>query len=1063
VTGSRTVRTPAATTSVVAGDAAVALRVRLLGDFDVRYGAHRLPALESPRLRSLLAYLLLHQNVPQPRERLAFLLWPDSTEAQAKTNLRQLVHHLRRGLGEAGRHLECTTRTIGLRLDAPVWCDVVEFERAADHAAREGASRDDLSRAAELYTGDLLPGCYNDWLLDERDRVRRRIVEVLERLVETFDERRDYSRAVHYAELLLRRDPLHEATYRRLMRLHAVLGERAHALRAYHTCASILERELGVEPDPATRAVYESLLVARHSARHEPEAGPHTGAVTCARATLVGRDEEWEFAIETWRGSARGSPHLLAVVGEAGIGKSRLVEELAEWCAHQGVAVAKTRAYLAESRLAYAPIADWLRSEALQPGLAALDDVARAELSRLLPELSTGRPGGRPLEHLSEAERRRRLFEAAARAVVAADRALLLVLDDLQWCDRDTLEFLHYLVRASTGAQLLVAGTARVEDVGPDHPLTAVLTGLADLDRLRRLALGPLSEQNTGALAEQLHQAPLGPAVMQQLYRETEGNPLFVVETVRALSPAHEPDGDRSLSLPPKIRSAIETRLDALTPAARDLAGLAAVVGREFGPDVLAACSMLPEDLLIRCLDELWHRRIIRDHPSGGYDFSHDKIREVAYLTTGPARRRWLHLKVAQAIAAIHGDALDDVAGQIARHYDRGGAADGAIHHYRLATGAAQRLWASEQVIGLLSRALELLRTQPETPERDAAELDMLTELNAALVARRGHGSAEANHLYRRARVLCDRLGQPLDPPLLRGMALGALVRRDFDEAYALGEELLRRGRSATNSTITVEGHYVLGVTAFFRGEFTDSAEQLRGALAEYRESGRQEHLRLFAQDPQAVCLSRLALTQLYLGQPDIALRTCDEAVSCARQLAHPWTLGYVLMFAALLYAELGDVARTSEFVNQARPVTGEQEGKAELDLMVHIIGGWVEVNTGDADEGIAQIRDGLDGFDRQARRALETYGLTLLARAYRLARNDAAATAIARQALELTERSGQHYLRSELLRLTGELLAPRDRDAAAALLRRAAEVARDQQSKLLELRALAALDQMKR
>lgn len=188
----------------------------------MRDGSERVRGLESHRVQSLLAFLLLHRDAPQGRARVAFLLWPDSTDAQARTNLRQLVHHLRAKMPSPDRYLDVTAHTIQWRPDAPCTLDVVDFERAADRGA--------LVEAASAYGGDLLPGCYDEWVLGERDRLRQRYVDVLERLVTHTERSGDERDATRYAEALLRADPLREATYRQLMRLHARQGERARGL-----------------------------------------------------------------------------------------------------------------------------------------------------------------------------------------------------------------------------------------------------------------------------------------------------------------------------------------------------------------------------------------------------------------------------------------------------------------------------------------------------------------------------------------------------------------------------------------------------------------------------------------------------------------------------------------------------------------------------------------------------------------------------------------------------------------------------------------------------------------
>ena len=328
------------------------LSVRLLGGFELRLGDDPLPPLESARAESLLAYLLINRDAPQPRQRLAFLLWPDSTEAQARTNLRQVLHKLRRALPDADRYLDVTARTRRGRPGAPFRLDLADFEAALD--------RDDLAAAVGAYGGDLLEGSYDEWLLEERDRVRDRLVGALERLSEQLEQRGDLAAAVAHAERLLRLEPLREDAYRRLMRLHDAAGDRARALRVYHACVAALERHLGVEPSGATREAYEALLPGAADAESE-------------RAAFVGRVPERRRLTALWREAERGRAQLVLVTGEAGIGKSRLVEELRAFCDHRGAATAEARSYPAEGPLAYGPVAAWLRAEPLAARRHRLD------------------------------------------------------------------------------------------------------------------------------------------------------------------------------------------------------------------------------------------------------------------------------------------------------------------------------------------------------------------------------------------------------------------------------------------------------------------------------------------------------------------------------------------------------------------------------------------------------------------------------------------------------------------------------------------------------------------
>ena len=246
------------------------LHIQLLGGFRLYVADIPVTTRDHPRIQALLAYLALHRDRPQPRQHLAFLLWPDSTDAQARTNLRTLLHRLRQAMPEADRFLHIDAQTVQWRSDAPATLDVADFERAlaeaalAEQVGNQDAARAALREAVEQYGGDLLLGWYEDWVLLERERVRQLFLTALERLILVLEEERVYAAAISYAQQLLRHDPLHEATYQHLMRVHALSGDRTSALRVYQTCVTVLERELGVEPSPVTREAYAHLQAAGH-------------------------------------------------------------------------------------------------------------------------------------------------------------------------------------------------------------------------------------------------------------------------------------------------------------------------------------------------------------------------------------------------------------------------------------------------------------------------------------------------------------------------------------------------------------------------------------------------------------------------------------------------------------------------------------------------------------------------------------------------------------------------------------------------------------------------------
>ncbi len=699
----------------------------LLGPFRLHQDDQPVAGFDQARLQHLLGYLALHRQTPISRQQLAFSFWPDTTDQQALKNLRTLLARMRQALPGADDFISITTQTLEWRTHVPFILDVAEFEAALAQAAAaqeygEGAQAvQALEAAVAAYTGDLLPDCYDDWVLPLREQLRLAYGHALERLVLLLEEQRHDGDAIPYAQRLLRHDPLHEPAYRHLMRLHLALGNRAEARRVYLACDTMLRREFGAGPTRPTRALYERLLTedAPLTGGRPPQARP-------ADLPLVGRKAEWSLLLSAWRAASAGKAQIILLTGEAGIGKTRLAEELVAWVTRQGAAAAAARCYAGSRTLAYAAVAEWLNDHALRPRLAALNDVWLGEVARILPSLLAEHPNLAPPGPLTEAWQRTRLFQALARAALGPTPGqsdpLLLFLDDLQWADWETLDWLAYLLHYESGAPVLIVGAARKHEVTAEHPLTKFRLALAPSGLLREIALWPLDAAETALLAATVACREVKAAEAEHLYQGTEGNPLFVVEMVRAgmaNEEARQPNGQTdpgqsaaassadAPALPPSVRAVIQRRLALLSPAAQVLAQTAAVIGRKFDFDVLAQASGQDEAAVVEGMEELWQRQIIRGQGRAAYDFSHDGIRAVAYDDIGPVGRRAIHLRVAQALEAFHADDLDALSGQIAAHFEQAGQTQAAIKFYRRAAAAAQRIYANAEAARIYLHLVE--------------------------------------------------------------------------------------------------------------------------------------------------------------------------------------------------------------------------------------------------------------------------------------------------------------------------------------------------------------------
>lgn len=642
------------------------LHVQLLGGFQLTYNGQEVKALYAERLVLLLSYLLLNFGKPLPRKQLAFTFWADTTEEQARTNLRNLFHHFRKAFPEIDSFLEIEGQTIQWKANADIQLDVARFKSAVVQAKK---AKDDSARIVHLreavssYRGELLPGYYEDWILSDREEFHQSYLTALSQLAKLLEDSRQYDEAIEITNRLIRSEPLNESAYQHAMRLYALNDDRAGALQAYHACVTILRRELDMDPSVEIKTLYEQLVRSTETPSAKVEKEKAT-----AEIKLVGRKQEWAQLKEAWNFIQKNRARMILLRGESGIGKTRLAEEFITWVQRQGFFTAFARAYPAEGELAYGAVTLWLRSLSL----SHLQEIWQTEVSRVLPELQSEKlstPGA-----LTEVWQQQRFHEGLARAALGS-QPLLLILDDIQWADRKTLEWLRFLFRFDTQARFMLLATARNEDFISDSVAYELIDSLRQTEQYSEIPLQRFIEDETASLAQQILQNKITRDSATTLQEQTEGLPLFIVELTR--SGLRIEDASRA-SLPDRLLVAFKERLSTLTVLSRNAAEAAAVIGRNFSAALLARIADLNEAGLLAVLDELWQRHILREGERGRYDFSHDKLREFIYNSLSPARRQALHRSVADALKELE---PDDFWGR-ANHLEKSGAMREASEAY---------------------------------------------------------------------------------------------------------------------------------------------------------------------------------------------------------------------------------------------------------------------------------------------------------------------------------------------------------------------------------------------
>jgi DNA-binding SARP family transcriptional activator len=1049
------------------------LHIRLLGDFNLIYNNRQVTNFNTARLRSLLAYLVLHRDIPQQRQHLAFLFWPDATEAQARNNLRQLLHQLRQVLPAVEQFLSADTHMLHWHPVTPFLLDVAEFEKTltlADAATQQNDQhllQAALEQADCLYRGELLPGCYDEWILPERDRLRQRHLQVLEQLLHLFEVQGDPVTAIRYAQRLIGLDPLSEDFARCLMRLFALNNDRASALRVYHTCVTTLQRELGVDPDPATRETYERLM------QHEMPVNPSRAQQTqlSAPPTLIGRKREWQTLQDAWHTASTGKPHFVLMTGEAGIGKSRLAEEFLLWASQQGAITAKTRSYAAEGRLSLAPVTDWLRSDGLRAPLRQLDAVWLTEVARILPELFAELPDLPHYESVTEYGQRQRFFEALARAILVTSQPLLVLIDDVQWCDQETLEWLHFLLRFDPTAHLLVIGCARAEELPPHHPLRTLLLHLRTTAGVTEIVLQPLDAAETAKLAAQVAKHELDMDSIMRLFQETEGYPLFVVEMVLAdlgRGSASPPEADRPHSLlgearmlPPRVHAVLVGRLQQLSSSARTFVECAATIGREFTLDLLITAGNADADSAVRALDELWHKRIVREHGANSYDFTHDKLREVAYGEISAPQRRMLHRHVAHALEAMYVEEdLDSVSGQIASHYECAAMIEQALPFYHRAAVVAQRVYANEDAINLLSRGLDLLGLLPAGSKRDKQELNLQLALAPIYRVTKGWATLELERVLDLALALCDTVGDDtLRAQTLYGLQSLYVVQARLERAHIVSDELYSLYYRSLGTAPPPFASMMLAGANLHLGRITEANTQFSGTIAAY-DPDQLLHL----QESQGVNYAALALVwqshALWcLGYPQQALSRSLEAVKLVQDLDQPFNQALVSAYLAMLQQLRAEEAVARKYAEEALALTSLFQAPYYRSWAAILVSYTLALEQPDEDR-IERLRGSIFAFKASSARLRLPYYLSLLAQVYAKAGRTEEGLASIDEALMEAHTHNERWWDAELHRLRGELLFMHGADASdveAAILR-AIEIARSQQARSLELRATMSL-----
>ena len=791
---------------------------------------------------------------------------------------------------------------------------------------------------------------------------------------------------------------------------------------------------------------------------------------------FVGREEERARIGKCLQRAKNGEGRVVILAGPPGIGKTRTAREAGEDARRAGFIALAGNCYDREDSVPFVPVVEFLEVLLRRtPSAAAARDIfgdQAAEIARLLPQLRRIISDLPPPLQLSPEQSRRMLFNALLEFVVRQSRLnpVLLLLEDLHWADEGTLSLLVHFGRSIATMPVLVIATHRNDQIDMKPPLTKALEELSRLDVVEGIRLDGLPERAVAQMIELLRGQQPSPAFVDLIYSNTDGNPLFVQELIRDLE-QNQPDSDLlqslehgEVALPHSLRLVIGRRLALVSKEAMRVVGTAAVIGRSFNFGLLDAATHGEPDRLIDSLEEAEEAGLISsrlEYPEARFRFTHELIRRAVLDGISIARRQRLHLNIAQAMELLYVNSLEEHAEDLAHHFWSAGTAGEsakAAQYLRMAGEKALRSSANVQAIAHFRKALHLIPTLPETPERLRQELSLQIDLGTTLLPTKGFSSPEVKEAYANARELSQRTGETQQLfRVLFGQWLSYAARSEHKTSLELGEQCLRLAESAGDPDLLLEAHHALGVAVMGVGELVRALEHFERAVAMYNPQQHRSHAQIYGHDPAAVCLMHSSWVLWLLGRPDQALKKSDESLVLARQLAHPSTSATVAAWLACLQQWCGNVQAVEE-LSASAIVTSAEHNFGYYDAIATMLRGWALVQRRQAVAGIEQMRQGLETFRAMGGVALGSYFSGLLAESY-------AAAGQADEGLKILRRiddDAEPWWKAELYRLRGEMLTYAAQGARAAhqdeaedYFTKAIDIARAQNAKSLELRAV--------
>lgn len=1127
---------------------------------------------------ALLVYLAV-TGQPHSRDALATLFYPDLGQSRARAYFRRDLGALNTQLG--GDWLVADREIVGLKQPAGVWMDLAQFRQDVVACANHGHAKNDicpdclplLAKASDLYTDHFMAGFslpdspeFDEWQFFEAENLRQELARALDLLIRGYLIQRQFEQAIPYARRLLNLDPLHELAHRHLMKLYALSGQHAAALRQYDNCVALLDEELGVAPEEETTRLYEEIkarrldkLAAGTEAFHSALTGEIPPDITSYQPDIqalppflleddttdpvppafVARERELGQLQAALDSARTGQGQILFIIGGAGRGKTMLMKEFGRQAEAGDPGLVVVTGYcnaivgIGDPYLPFREALTMLTGDVEARWTGGL--ITRQQARRLwelmpitLPALVDHAPdlidSFVPAQALWEraamqtpkddiwfnklatltangpgtALDQKRIFTqyTAVLKAIAAQRPLLLIIEDLHWVDAASSGLLFHLSREIGDSQILLIGTYRPEEVAlsrpsasasedrEQHPMAGIVSELKRQHGDVWLDLGDL------VAAEGRHfvnayldtqSTQLDEAFREAFFRQTGGHALFTVELLRAMQERgdlHQDEHGRWLkgdaidwtTLPLKVEGVIERRIERLPEPLQNILTTASVEGETFTAEVVARVQQLDQRTLVQQLSrelDKRHRLVAAQaiewaNPGRQrlsiYRFHHHLYQHYLYNRLDDVERVYLHEAVGNVLEQLYEGRTEKVAGKLAHHFQAAGMVSKAFNYLQMAGDAAAAVHANAEAVAHYTRAVQLAE-QDQVSVEELAHL--YTRLGEQLLVTKGDAAPEVGQAFGRACELYQQAGDSTQLfEALRGLAMFYKLRGETKTAREFTEQIMAIAHTLQDPLLVVEACFALGSLFFFLGEFVPAREYLEQGIESYHRQQHQSLTTIKDQDPGVANLSYASLNLWLLGYPDSALERSTEALNLARELSHPYSLAMAHIWAGWVHLFRRENRAVQERTEAAISLAEKQDFTLFWAVGT-LLRGWSLDKNGEAEERIAQMQQALATLASTSGEANVPHLLLLLAETYAKTGQPEEGLRILDEALAWIRKNREWlWIEAELYRLKGDLLLILGESEAdtETNFQQAIDISRRQEARSLELRAAMSL-----